>query len=114
MAHNTQTQSTETKLLHQILAKLEDHDKRFDSIEERLDGHDKRFDSIKERLDGHDKQFDSINKRFKKIEVRLDKIEANQQEIISMLNSVTDWTSTNRHRIEVMEDKFEAIKTALV
>ena len=55
-----------------LTAKVVQHDKRFDAIDERLDGVDRRLDGIDERLDGIDQRLDGIDKRFDAIDQRLD------------------------------------------
>jgi septation ring formation regulator EzrA len=57
-----------------ILNKLEEYDKRFDTIDRRFGEHDKRFDIIDRKFGEYDKRFDTIDRRFNEVTNTLDKI----------------------------------------
>lgn len=70
-----------------IVARQDDHDQRFDSldlrltaIDDRLDSHDDRFDAIDARLDSHTQRFDAID-------AHLGRLEEGMTEVLTLLRA---------------------------
>lgn len=71
-----------------IRAKLIEHDRRFELIDEKLAEHDKRFQAIDERFDAVDRRFEAVDKRFDAMDQKMDQGFAELDERFSELKAL--------------------------
>jgi len=76
------------RLLDELAAFRQESGQRFDRIDQRLEQHDhrfeqidQRFDRIDQRLEQHDHRFEQIDQRFDRIENRLGKVDGRSLEV---------------------------------
>ena len=70
--------------------RLDEHDKRFDALDQRLDEHDKRLDGIDQRLDGIDRRLDGIDQRLDGIDRRLNGIDRHLDTLTDVVVQIRD------------------------
>ena len=87
------TESTEVKLLKEILAKLGDHDRKFDAINKKFDGIDKKFESI-------DRRFDLFESTLNSIVGRLDILERDLKDLIHLTTTISEVTGKNQLKLK--------------
>ncbi len=67
------------RLLHTVLLKQEEHDERFDVIENRMNGIDSRIDGLESRLDA---RMDGLDARMDGLAI---KMELNHHDLVDMI-----------------------------
>jgi chromosome segregation ATPase len=86
--------------------KLQEHDLRFDKIDEKLQRHDLRLNKIEEKLQEHDSRFNKIEEKLQEHDSRFNKIEEKLQEHDSRLTKIDE-------TLEVIKLDIEFIKNEL-
>ena len=66
------SQLVQGRLLEVMVAKLDEHDTRFDAVTAKLDEHDARFDTLTAKLDEHDTRFDTLTAKLDEHDARFD------------------------------------------
>ena len=86
--------------------KLQEHDLRFDKIDEKLQEHDLRLNKIEEKLQEHDSRFNKIEEKLQEHDSRFNKIEEKLQGHDSRLTKIDE-------TLEVIKLDIEFIKNEL-
>jgi chromosome segregation ATPase len=86
--------------------KLQEHDLRFDKIDEKLQEHDLRLNKIEEKLQEHDSRFNKIEEKLQEHDSRFNKIDEKLQGHDSRLTKIDE-------TLEVIKLDIEFIKNEL-
>lgn len=92
-------------LLDRVIAKLEEHDRRFDSIEKRLDSVESRLDAVEMRLEAVEMRLEAVEKRIESIEISYTKLKYKLQIVNESIQELrTDFHMFERRLNELEED----------
>jgi chromosome segregation ATPase len=87
--------------------KLQEHDLRFDKIDEKLQEHDLRLNKIEEKLQEHDLRFNKIDEKLQEHDLRLNKIEEKLQEHDSRFNKIEEKLQEHDSRFNKIDEKLQ-------
>jgi chromosome segregation ATPase len=85
--------------------KLQEHDLRFDKIDEKLQEHDLRLNKIEEKLQEHDSRFNKIDEKLQGHDSRLTKID----ETLEVIKLDIEFIK-NELKQKVSRDEFAALE----
>lgn len=87
------------------ILKFQEHDEKFNKIDERFDKIDKKFEEIDERFDKIDKKFDEIDERFEKIDRRFEEVDKRFEELETEIKEMAKGMQVTKEAVILMEQK---------
>ncbi len=95
----------------QILARLEEHDRKFEQIMARLEEHDRKFQQILARLEEHDRKFEQIMARLEEHDRKFQQMVVEIKEIRENLGKIG--STIERLSLSIEEEGREVISWLL-
>lgn len=80
-------------------------DKKLEEIDERFDKIDKKFEEIDERFDKIDKKFDEIDERFEKVDRRFEEVDKRFEELETEIKEMAKGMQVTKEAVILMEQK---------